>query len=185
MNRGGGAPIPDMAVAPRSTMDPPPRSPAADAHDCIMVPIQPGRPNTSLWRGDRATGKLPSDITPGGRHQRNALDTQSPIQVRPRDTFSCIAIRDSYSEPSRRFKPDSRGLDTAIHGPAGRARRRGGSELHRPAWKPLFRNGPFDVNPPSELSRRRVDACVRGRGRVATSCRQIATGEPIQGAWSA
>jgi hypothetical protein len=41
----------DMASAPRSRMDPPPRSSAADAHDCIMVPIQPDQPNTSLGRG--------------------------------------------------------------------------------------------------------------------------------------
>jgi transposase len=50
-NRGSGAPMSDMALAPRSRMDPPPRSSPADAHDCIMVPIRPDRPNTSLWRG--------------------------------------------------------------------------------------------------------------------------------------
>ena len=41
-NRGGGEPISDMAFAPRSRMVPPPRSFAADAHDCIMVPIRLG-----------------------------------------------------------------------------------------------------------------------------------------------
>jgi hypothetical protein len=30
-------PIPDMAAVPRTRMDPPPRSSAADAYDCIMV----------------------------------------------------------------------------------------------------------------------------------------------------
>src|SRR5260370_1526152 len=39
-----------MAFAPGSRMTPPPRSLAADAYDCIMVPIQPDRPNTSLRR---------------------------------------------------------------------------------------------------------------------------------------
>jgi len=40
-------------------MGPPPRSFAADAHDCIMVTDQP---NTSLWRDLRAPdGELPSD----------------------------------------------------------------------------------------------------------------------------
>jgi hypothetical protein len=48
---GGRAPMSDLAVVPRSRMDPPPRSSAADAHDCIMVPIRPDQPNTSLWRG--------------------------------------------------------------------------------------------------------------------------------------
>ncbi len=49
-SRGGGEPTPDMALVPRSRMDPPPRSFAADAHDCIMVPIPSDRPNTSLPR---------------------------------------------------------------------------------------------------------------------------------------
>jgi len=35
-------------------MDPPPRSFAADAHDCIMAPILADRPNTRLWRDFRA-----------------------------------------------------------------------------------------------------------------------------------
>jgi hypothetical protein len=34
--------MPDMALAPRTSMDPPPRSSAADAYDCIMVPIRSG-----------------------------------------------------------------------------------------------------------------------------------------------
>src|SRR5208282_6342361 len=36
--RGGGDPTPSMASAPQERMGPPPRSFAADAHDCIMVP---------------------------------------------------------------------------------------------------------------------------------------------------
>jgi len=58
-NRGGGAPITDMAFAPRSRMDPPPRSLAADAYDCIMVPIQPDRPNTSLRRNRPRQWQVP------------------------------------------------------------------------------------------------------------------------------
>jgi hypothetical protein len=49
-NRGGGAPLTDMAFVPRTRIDPPPRSFAADAYDCIMVPIWSDRPNTSLRR---------------------------------------------------------------------------------------------------------------------------------------
>jgi hypothetical protein len=37
--RGGGDPIAHMATTPRCRMGPPPRSFAADAHDCIMVAI--------------------------------------------------------------------------------------------------------------------------------------------------
>jgi hypothetical protein len=53
-SRGGGNPIVDMVFEPRFTVGPPPRSFAADAHDCIMVSILAGRPNTSLRREDRA-----------------------------------------------------------------------------------------------------------------------------------
>jgi hypothetical protein len=70
-NRGGGEPASDMALVPRSRMDPPPRSFAADAHDCIMVPIPSDRPNTSLWRDLRASGGLPSVIMPKSRPSRS------------------------------------------------------------------------------------------------------------------
>ena len=35
--RGGGHPRAHLAIKPRGRMGPPPRSFAADAHDCIMV----------------------------------------------------------------------------------------------------------------------------------------------------
>jgi hypothetical protein len=35
--RGGGNPSRNMALAPWFRVGPPPRSPAADAHGCIMV----------------------------------------------------------------------------------------------------------------------------------------------------
>src|SRR4029453_5159210 len=50
--RGGGHPKPTMVLAPFLRMDPPPRSFAADAHDCIMVRDPLDRPNTRLWRDD-------------------------------------------------------------------------------------------------------------------------------------
>ena len=37
--RGGGDPTKTMASKPLCRMDPPPRSFAADAHDCIMVRV--------------------------------------------------------------------------------------------------------------------------------------------------
>src|SRR5215470_1602992 len=87
--RGGGNPIWHMACAPRFRMGPPPRSFAADAHDCIMVRLGRGLPDTSLWRDIRALGELPSDgLTPiaglsctGSKTQQKSLDTKSPIQV--------------------------------------------------------------------------------------------------------
>jgi len=63
--RGGGHPKQAMVLTPVSRMGPPPRSFAADAHDCIMV--------RSLWTyriqgcgaiDPRPDGKLPSDRRP-------------------------------------------------------------------------------------------------------------------------
>ena len=48
-----------MVFEPRFRKGPPPRSFAADAHDCIMVPILTDRPNTSLWRDARAWWRAP------------------------------------------------------------------------------------------------------------------------------
>src|SRR4051795_10652085 len=50
--RGGGHPKPTMVLTPFLRMGPPPRSFAADAHDCIMVRPPLDRPNTRLWRDD-------------------------------------------------------------------------------------------------------------------------------------
>ena len=50
--RGGGHPKQAMVLTPFSRMGPPPRSFAADAHDCIMVRPPLDRPNTRLWRDD-------------------------------------------------------------------------------------------------------------------------------------
>jgi len=49
-SRGDGNPILHMVLEPRLRMGPPPRSFAADAHDCIMAPILTDQPNTSLRR---------------------------------------------------------------------------------------------------------------------------------------
>src|SRR4051794_8823699 len=50
--RGGSHPKPTMVLTPFLRMGPPPRSFAADAHDCIMVRPPLDRPNTRLWRDD-------------------------------------------------------------------------------------------------------------------------------------
>ena len=49
-DRGGGNPTLHMVYEPRFRMGPLPWSFAADAYDCIMVPIRVDRPNTSVWR---------------------------------------------------------------------------------------------------------------------------------------
>src|SRR3954451_8713981 len=50
--RGGGHPKEAMVLTPFSRMGPPPRSFAADAHDCIMVRDPLDLPNTRVWRDD-------------------------------------------------------------------------------------------------------------------------------------
>src|SRR3954464_261120 len=50
--RGGGHPKPTMVLTPFLRMGPPPRSFAADAHDCIMVRPPLDQPNTRVWRDE-------------------------------------------------------------------------------------------------------------------------------------
>jgi hypothetical protein len=57
----------DMAFAPRERMDPPPRSSAADAYNCIMVPIRWIDRIQVCGAIDRANGELAS-----GQHSPNA-----------------------------------------------------------------------------------------------------------------
>jgi hypothetical protein len=58
-------------------MGPPPRSFAADAHDCIVVAILLGRPNTSSWRAKYALpdGELPSVSSPQSTLNERENDT--------------------------------------------------------------------------------------------------------------
>src|SRR5206468_9948181 len=59
-------PVADIAQMPTVRMGPPPRSLAADAHDCIMVRIQTDLPYTSLWREVASPSRAPSDHTRTG-----------------------------------------------------------------------------------------------------------------------
>jgi hypothetical protein len=52
-------PAVDMAQMPTERMGPPPRSFAADAHDCIMVRIRTDLPNTSVRREDAPQWRAP------------------------------------------------------------------------------------------------------------------------------
>src|SRR5271155_1346583 len=63
--RGGGVPACTMAFVPRKRMGPPPRSFAADAHDCIMVRVLGPTEYKVVARLIRATESgLPSDRHP-------------------------------------------------------------------------------------------------------------------------
>src|SRR2546421_928099 len=60
--RGGGNRHVTWHTCRRREWGPPPRSFAADAHDCIMVRIRTDLPNTSLWREIAPQCELPSDF---------------------------------------------------------------------------------------------------------------------------
>jgi hypothetical protein len=57
--RGGGNRHVTWHRCRRREWGPPPRSFAADAHDCIMVRIRTDLPNTSLWREDAPQWRAP------------------------------------------------------------------------------------------------------------------------------
>ena len=96
-NRGGGAPITDMAFAPRSRMDPPPRSLAADAYACIMVPIRLDRPNTSLWRNRPRQWRAPlGSPSPQAASDAEAVSRKARLTVhRPSACSGVKALRNT------------------------------------------------------------------------------------------
>src|SRR5215212_874116 len=93
--RGGGAPSGSMALKPLWRMDPPLRSFAADAHDCIMVWILwirriqvCGAMVRACWRASLRSSidsiSLSTGHVGGGAERRNSmLDFRHPIQVPP------------------------------------------------------------------------------------------------------
>src|SRR6516162_7943169 len=65
---------------PTKRLAPPPRSFAADAHDCIMVRTSTNLPNTSLRREIRLNRELPSDlIVPPRAQASRRCQTQAPL----------------------------------------------------------------------------------------------------------
>jgi hypothetical protein len=85
--RGGGHPKQAMVLKPVSRMGPPPRSFAADAHDCIMVRSL----RTYRIQGCGAMiapdGKLPSDHRPD--HNQRSAAVLVPVKARPGNNGTC------------------------------------------------------------------------------------------------
>src|SRR5438552_17092926 len=75
-----------MAQMPTARMGPPPRSFAADAHDCIMVRIRTDLPNTSLWREDAPQWRAPSD------YQSDILQAPSDAGASERGPISLFIV---------------------------------------------------------------------------------------------
>src|SRR4051795_11530599 len=91
--RGGGHPKQAMVSTPFSRMGPPPRSFAADAHDCIMVRDPLDRPNTRLWRDDPCPmASSPSDRR--GSAFAEQLVLEAPDSVRRVAETGMVGRRD-------------------------------------------------------------------------------------------
>src|SRR3954454_9594391 len=126
--RGDGAREQTRPAKPPQRMGPSPRSFAADAHGCIMVRPQAGRPHTSSRRDDRAPrdGELPSDrhasprgeaARPGLRSRRNGDDERltqtAPYKfARPSSQLPPPAMRDHRAD-----FPLANGSETNTHAP--------------------------------------------------------------------
>src|SRR5215217_9434145 len=99
--RGGGHPKPTMVLTPFLRMGPPPRSFAADAHDCIMVRPPLDLPNTRLWRDDPrplASSPLIVDAQLSPNLVRPRL-RQSPMTARAQQR-GCLVV--GVTEPTSR-----------------------------------------------------------------------------------
>src|SRR5215471_9813330 len=85
MIRGGSDPLYSMASMPRDRMGLPPRSLAADAHNCIMVPIPRewiDRIQDAMGAGGE-TAKLVASIN-------RAIDRSSLMQKHHDDSKACL-----------------------------------------------------------------------------------------------
>jgi len=106
-------------------MGPPPRSFAADAHDCIVVAILLGRPNTSSWRAKYALpdGELPSVSSPQSTLNERENDTPGRPDAKvwrcARDRQGQVAAR----WPSATIDGAARGGPTKIRSGRGDAAR--------------------------------------------------------------
>src|SRR3954464_5129676 len=89
--RGGGHPKPTMVLTPFLRMGPPPRSFAADAHDCIMVRPPLDLPNTRVWRDDPRP-MASSPLIVGGFRRATVLE--SPDSVRRVAATGMVGRRD-------------------------------------------------------------------------------------------
>src|SRR4051795_4755620 len=101
--RGGGRPKPTMVLTPFLRMGPPPRSFAADAHDCIMVRPPLDLPNTRLWRDDprpMASSPLIVDarLSPSNCAR---VSGQGPMMARARQRGYSVGATEPTGRPCR------------------------------------------------------------------------------------
>src|SRR3954471_18901597 len=104
--RGGGHPKPTMVLTPFLRMGPPPRSFAADAHDCIMVRPPLDLPNTRLWRDDprpMASSPLIVDarLSPSNLCSRLRAGSDGVVRGGKRDGWSTQARKQATVPPAQ------------------------------------------------------------------------------------
>jgi hypothetical protein len=131
--RGGGNPTRNMALEPRFRVGPPPRSPAADAHGCIMV--RPHRGPTGykvVARRLAPRGRLPSD-----RRLRSSTGCKLPSWEVPRSYH--LSVLPDAPEWRDRGKELQQALDAAQATLEERGQAAG--ELSRPSFGRFFSAG--------------------------------------------
>src|SRR5215471_7763683 len=162
-----------MAFAPRARMDPPPRSSAADAYNCVVVPIHWIDRIQVCGAIDRANGELASVIIhiqkarlavhrpsacSGVKALRNtscatAAHRQAPLAFRSLDPFR--ALRD----PDRRRRDEERPSSSEQ-----RTRSKGGSTAQKSALrvrrKTLDTKNPIQAPPGDSLPPEAIGAVI-------------------------
>ena len=154
--------MPPLAFMPGKRMGPPPRSFAADAHDCIMVRVL-DPPNTRSWRDDpRPESGLPSDRHPDRTKRAVVLEA---VKVWPGKTRVCRKVgvtANLDSSCARRLcNTAGRGEETRLQ-----AEQRNRSRKMR-ALKPLDKKRPIQggLDGPARLRRgRSSEGFTRWRG---------------------
>src|SRR5436309_6514915 len=92
-----------MVFEPRFRMGPPPRSFAADAHDCIMVTVLTDRPNTSLWREVAPDSELPSVTSSIANTDIATQGVPTPQPSLPPIEQVCRCARDRQGQVASRW----------------------------------------------------------------------------------
>src|SRR5213080_1336957 len=95
-----------MVFEPRFRMGPPPRSFAADAHDCIMVTVLTDRPNTSLWREVAPDSELPSVTSSIANTDIATQGVPTPQPSLPRSNKSAAVLATCAQQRTKKLDRD-------------------------------------------------------------------------------
>src|SRR5215471_1791125 len=156
-----------MAFAPRARMDPPPRSSAADAYNCVVVPIHWIDRIQVCGAIDRANGELASviiHITCRSSFQKARLAVHRPSACSGVKAPSSLAFRSldpfrALRDPDRRRRDEERPSSSEQ-----RTRSKGGSTAQKSALrvrrKTLDTKNPIQAPPGDSLPPEAIGAVI-------------------------